>query len=232
MSTRAAFCIVITQVTSRNIFADRASPAPTKIYHCVMAKSDGKEEISLAISRARKEELVAQYVELLDASNGFVVVEYKGMSVPLVDELRKKVREANGQYIVTKNTLFTKALQQKEWPVPDDLLKGPTAVAFGMDNLPGVAKAVLEITDDALYDNKVEITGGVMGTDILDPKRVDAVSKLPTLDELRAQIAGLIVSPAQGIVNVLYSATGQVVNVLQAYIDDQDGGDGGDEAAA
>lgn len=184
----------------------------------------------MAISRARKEELVAQYVELLDQSNGFVIVEYKGMSVPLVEKLRLKILEANGQYVVTKNTLFTKALQQKDWPVPDDLLKGPTAVAFGMDNLPGVAKAVLEVTDDALYDNKLEVMGGVMGTDILDPKRVDAVSKLPTLDELRAQIAGLVVSPAQGIVNVLYSATGQVVNVIQAYLDDNKT-DGGDEAA-
>jgi len=184
----------------------------------------------LAISRARKEELIAQYIDLLDQSNGFIIVEYKGMTVPMVDELRKKVREASGQYVVTKNTLFTKALQEKDWPVPDDLLKGPTAVAFGMDNLPGVAKAVLEIADEAIYEGKVDVTGGVMGTDILDVKRVDAVSKLPTLDELRAQIAGLMVSPAQGIVNVLYSATGQVVNVIQAYLDDNEE-DGGDEAA-
>lgn len=184
----------------------------------------------MALTRERKEELVAQYTELLDRSNGFIVVQYKGMTVPQVDALRAKIREAEGQYVVTKNTLFTKALQQKDWPVPDDLLKGPTAVAFGLENLPGVAKAVLGVVDDALYADKLSVNGGVMGTDILDANRVEAVSKLPTLDELRSQLAGLIVSPAQGLVNVLYSATGQVVNVLQAYIDDRDGGS--DEEAA
>lgn len=184
----------------------------------------------MAINRARKEELVAQYVDLLDKSNGFVVVQYKGMTVPQVDALRAKIREAEGQYVVTKNTLFTKALQQKDWPVPDELLKGPTAVAFGMENLPGVAKAVLEIVDDAVYAERLSVNGGVMGTDILNADQVESVSKLPTLDELRAQLAGLIVSPAQGIVNVLYSATGQVVNVLQAYIDDRS--EGGDDEAA
>jgi large subunit ribosomal protein L10 len=186
----------------------------------------------LAITRARKEELIAQYVDLLDKSNGFVIVQYGGMTVPQIDDLRTKVREAEGQYLVTKNTLFTRALQQQEWPVPDDLLNGPVAVAFGLENLPGVAKAVLDILDKAPYQENLQILGGVMGTDILDPGRVESVSKLPTLDELRAQIAGLVVSPAQGIVNVLYSATGQVVNVLQAYIDDQGEDEAEEEGAA
>ena len=185
----------------------------------------------MAITRERKEELVAQYVDLLDQSNGFVIVEYRGMSVLQIEDLRERIREANGQYLVTKNTLFTKALQQRDWPVPDDLLKGPTAVAFGMDNLPGVAKAVLAFTDEAFAKEKVVVSGGVMGTAVIDARRVETVSKLPTLDELRAQLAGLLVSPAQGIVNVVYAATGQVVNVLQAYIDDR-GGTEGDGAAA
>lgn len=181
----------------------------------------------MAITRARKEELVAQYVDLLDQSNGFIIVEYGGMSVPQIDDLRGRVSEAEGQYLVTKNTLFTKALQQREWPVPDDLLQGPVAVAFGMDNLPAVAKAVLSFTGEAFAKENVVVTGGVMGADIIDAMRVETVSKLPTLDELRAQIAGLMVSPAQGLVNVLHAATGQVVNVLQAYIDDR----GGEDAA-
>lgn len=179
----------------------------------------------MAITRARKEELVAQYADLLDQSNGFIIVEYGGLSVPQIDDLRGRVREAQGAYLVTKNTLFTIALQQREWPVPDDLLNGPTAVAFGMDNFPGVAKAVLDFTDEAFAKEKVTVMGGVMGTDIMDARRVETVSKLPSLDELRAQIAGLMVSPAQGLVNVLYSATGQVVNVLQAYVDDRGGAD-------
>ncbi len=185
----------------------------------------------MAITRERKEELVAQYTELLDQSNGFVLVEFGGLGVPQVDGLRQAVREAEGYYLVAKNTLFTKALQQRGWPVPDDLLKGPVGVAFGMENMPGVAKAVLDYAGQPQFEEKLGIKGGVMAEDVLDPKKVEAVSKLPTLDELRAQIIGLMVSPATGIVSAINAANGQIVNVLQAYIDDQ-GGDDGDGGGA
>jgi len=192
----------------------------------------------LAITRERKEEMIAQYVELLEKTNGFVLIEFGGLSVPQIDGLRDAVRNADGHYLVAKNTLFTKALQQNGWPVPDDLLKGPVGVAFGMDNMPGVAKAILDYTGQQELAEKFAVKGGVMTGDVLDPKRVEAVSKLPTLDELRGQIAGLMISPAQGLVNAIHAATGQVVNVLQAYLDDRgagdggDGGDGGGEEAA
>ena len=185
----------------------------------------------MAITRARKEELVAQYVDLLEKSNGFVILQYGGLSVPQVDGLRNAVRKAEGYYVVTKNTLFTKALQQHGWNVPDDLLKGPVAVAFGLENFPGVAKAVLDYTGQKEIEGKFDVKGGMMTGDVIDTKQVEAVSKLPTLDELRSQIAGLMVAPAQGIVNVIYSATGQVVNVLQAYLDDQNGDAGEGDAA-
>jgi large subunit ribosomal protein L10 len=175
----------------------------------------------LPITRGRKEELVAQYVDLLDQSNGFIIVDFKGLPVTRIDELRDKVREAQGKYLVAKNTLFTKALQQKGWPVPDDILTGPSAVVFGLENLPGVAKAVLDFSGAADLENKFAINGGVMTGKILSAKEVDAVSKLPTLDELRAQLVGLIVQPATGLVSVINSATGQVVNVIQAYLDEK-----------
>jgi large subunit ribosomal protein L10 len=184
----------------------------------------------LAISRERKEDLVAQYTGLLEQTNGFVVIQYRGMTVKQTQDLRAKIREAEGQYMVTKNTLFTKALQSQGWPVPDNLLQGPTAVAFGLENLPGVAKAVLDFVKELDNPEKATVTGGVMTGDILDPSRVETVSKLPTLDELRSQIAGLIVSPATGLVTVLSAATGQVVNVIQAYLDDNNSDDDGEAA--
>lgn len=177
----------------------------------------------MAITRARKEELVAQYVDLLERSNGFIIVQHKGMTVKETETLRLKVREADGLYAVTKNTLFAKALEQQEWPVPVDLLKGPTGVAFGLDNMPGVAKAMLEYTKD--LEQKIGVTGGVMTGDILNPAKVEAVSKLPTLDELRAQLAGLIVQPATGIASVINAANGQIVNVIQALLDKENEGE-------
>jgi len=172
----------------------------------------------LAISRARKEELVAQYSEILSQTDGFVVVQPKGLTVNQVQELRGKVREANGQYVVTKLTLFRKALKDTGWTVPEEQLNGPVAVAFGKGNFPGVAKAILDFTKD--YEDKLQVTGGVLTGDILNAGNVVAISKLPTLDELRGQLAGLIVQPATGLVSVLNSATAQVVNVLQAYVNE------------
>ncbi len=181
-------------------------------------------------TRARKEELVAQYSDLLEKSSGFVIVKFAGLSVKETQQLRAKIREADGQYIVAKNTLITKALEQKGWPVPADLLNGPVGIAFGLENMPGVAKAVLEFAEDKLMEERISVYGGVMTGEVIDAKQVKAVSKLPSLDELRAQLAGLLVAPAQGIASVINAATGQVVNIINAYVQDRQGGDEGEAA--
>lgn len=184
----------------------------------------------MAITKERKDELVAQYVDLLEQSTGFVVIQYGGMSVPQIDKLRNAVREAEGYYAVTKNTLFAKALEQLEQDVPTELMQGPTAVAFGLSNFPGVAKAVLDyLKDDKARGEKIKVLGGKMANEMVDAAGIETISKLPTLDELRAQLAGLVVSPAQGIVSVIQAANSQIVNVLQAYLDDR--GEGGEDAA-
>ncbi len=176
----------------------------------------------MPVSRERKEELVESYVEILNDCDGFIIVKTQGLSVPQIQGLRNTVREHNGQYLVAKNTLMRKALRDAQWIVPEDLLVGPVAIVFGRDNMPGVSKALLKHIEDEDFNERMQVTGGVMAGDLLDAQQVDAISKLPTLDELRAQLAGLVVSPAQGIVNVLHQATGGVVNVLQAYLDKQE----------
>ena len=178
----------------------------------------------MPISRERKGELVASYVDMLNDCDGFIIVKTQGLSVSQIQGLRNTIREQNGQYIVAKNTLMRRALETANWVVPDDLLVGPVAIIFGRDNMPGVSKALLKHIEDQDFDEKMQVTGGVMTGDLLDAQKVDALSKLPTLDELRAQLAGLVISPAQGVVNVLHQATGGVVNVLQAYLDKHEEG--------
>ena len=178
----------------------------------------------MPISRTRKEELVAKYVELLNESNGFILIQTQGMSVPQIEQMRGVIRSENGVYAVAKNTLIRKALEQAEWTVPEDLLTGPVSVVFGRDNMPGVSKAVLKFIKDEKFEEKMQIAGGVMTGEVITSAQVTTISELPTLDELRAQLAGLVISPAQGIVNVLYQATGGVVNVLQAYLDKNEEG--------
>ena len=178
----------------------------------------------MPISRERKQELVGDYAQILNECDGFIIVKTQGLSVSQIQGLRNTVREQNGQYLVAKNTLMRKALETANWVVPEDLLVGPVAVVFGRDNMPGVSKALLKHIEDENFAEKMQVTGGVMTGDLLDAQQVDALSKLPTLDELRAQLAGLVISPAQGVVNALHQATGGVVNVLQAYLDKNEEG--------
>jgi len=183
------------------------------------------------ITRARKEELVASYVSLLEESDGFTVVKTTGMKVSAVQELRNTIRDAGGQYMVTKNTLITKALEQSGWVVPEEHLAGPTAIVFGRTNFPGVVKALLDFMDEKkITEERLAISGGVMGgQSIFGADQAEAISKMPTLPEIQAQIIGLLVAPQQqlvnvlqqansGVVNVLAAADSQVVNVLQAWI--------------
>ncbi|RMF76424.1 MAG: 50S ribosomal protein L10 [Chloroflexi bacterium] len=170
----------------------------------------------MAISRKKKEELVAHYGELIDNTSGFVITEYRGLTVAQISQLRNKLREIDAKYVVTKNTLLKRTLTDAGWPVPEELLVGPVAVAIANGNFPGTAKAVFEFAKE--FPDILVVKGGIMDGEVLDVSSVKAISELPSMDELRAQLAGLLVQPATGLVSVLNSATGSLVNVLQAYV--------------
>ncbi|MGB1286551.1 MAG: 50S ribosomal protein L10 [Aggregatilineales bacterium] len=189
----------------------------------------------MAISREKKEAIVARYTDLLQASSGFAIVQTQGLPVPRVQALRKVIRDAGGLYTVGKNTLLIKALEANDWVIPDELLTGPTGVVFGMENMPGVTKALLDfLEEEKILEENMQVTGGVLGgTSIFDAAGAEAVSNMPTLPELQSQIIGLLVAPQtqlvsvlhqanSGIVNVLQSADTQVLNVLQAWIQKQE----------
>lgn len=175
----------------------------------------------MAITRERKEELVSAYSSLLAGTDGFIVTEYRGLTVAKLDDLRNKLREASGVYAITKNTLFSIALKEAGWVVPEDLLLGPTAVVFGNGNLPGVAKIVQGFQKD--NSELFIVKGGVLAGSAFKAKDLEAIASLPTLDEIHAQLAGLIVQPAASLAGLLNAATSQVVNVIQAYLQDQEG---------
>ena len=182
----------------------------------------------MAITRERKEQLVAEYSRLLSRTDGFIVTEYRGLTAQKVDDLRNRLHDgAGGSYRITKNTLFGIALKEGGWPVPEKLLAGPTAVVFGNGNLPAVAKTVQAFQKD--NPDFFIVKGGVVAGSIFGAKDVDAVANLPTLDEIHAQLAGLIVQPAAALAGLLNAATGQLVNVLEAYV--QANTHEGDEAA-
>ena len=170
----------------------------------------------MAISRERKEELVGIYGDLLRSTNGIVITQYTGLTVAQVGQMRDKLREIDGKFIITKNTLFAIALREAGWPVPEALLQGPSGVAVGNGNFPAVAKMMVSFLKD--YEGILSIKGGVMEGQILNPSQVEAVSNLPSLDELRAQLVGLISQPAVGLVSVLNGGVASIAQVLQAYV--------------
>jgi large subunit ribosomal protein L10 len=168
----------------------------------------------LAISKERKDELVAQYIDLLNNSRAVFITEYTGLNVKDINQLRQEVRKADGAFHVTKNTLLRFALQETNRPVPEELLLGQVATGFALNEAPTLAKTLTNFAKD---QESLVIKGGILGNDILTAEQVSSLADLPSRDELRAQIIGLISAPAQNITSAIAGGVRQVVNVLDAY---------------
>lgn len=181
----------------------------------------------MAISKERKDELVAQYIDLLNNSRAIFIAEYTGLSVKDINQLRADVRKAEGAFHVTKNTLLRHALKEADRPVPDELLLGQVATGFALNEAPTLAKA---LTEFAKSQENLVIKGGILGNDILTADQVRSLADLPSRDELRAQIIGMINAPARNIASVIAGGVRQVVNVIDAYA--KKDGEGEPEAVA
>jgi large subunit ribosomal protein L10 len=158
--------------------------------------------------------LVRQYSELVKKSEALVIASYTGLPVKGIDQLRRKVRESSGELHVVKNTLAAIALKEVGLPVPEDMLAGSTAIGFAFTDVPGVAKAISDFAKDSDF---VKVKGGVMGNKVLDSKQVNALASLPPLPVVRAQLLGLLNTPATRLTGTIASGVRQVVNVVKAY---------------
>jgi large subunit ribosomal protein L10 len=183
----------------------------------------------LAIDKKRKDELVSEYRDLLQRSSAIFLTRYGGMTVKEMEALRLKIGEANGQINVTKNTLLGIALEQVERVPPHELLNGQVATSFALGEAPTLAKVLV---DQAKANDKLTIVGGMLGNRLLTPAEIEALATLPSLDQLRAQILGLISAPAQGIASAVANGVRQVVNVLDAYAKKDEAAAAGEPAAA
>lgn len=169
----------------------------------------------MAISKERKEELVAQYTELLQSSQALIVTEYRGLTNAEMHRVRRKVVEANGVYHVTKVTLLKRAMDAVGLPFfPDGMFDGPIALGFCFDDVPGVAKALLDATGDVDF---LIVRGGLLGDRFLSAREVKALAQLPPLDVMQARLLGLISAPAANLAGVLVSGRRRVVDLFHAY---------------
>ncbi|MEZ5789029.1 MAG: 50S ribosomal protein L10 [Xanthobacteraceae bacterium] len=165
------------------------------------------------MDRAAKKEAVAALNEVFKTSNVVVVAHYSGLTVAQMQTLRRQAKQAGAAVKVAKNRLAKIALDGTESAAIAPLLKGPTVLAYSGD--PVAAPKV--VSDFAKVNDKLVILGGSFGSTVLDPAAVKALAALPSLDELRATLIGLIQAPATKIAQVVTAPAAKVARVVQAY---------------
>jgi large subunit ribosomal protein L10 len=166
----------------------------------------------MAMSRAKKEQELKEYKARFEENETVVVTHYSGLSVKEVTDLRARLRAEGGSFKVMKNTLARIAMKDTQFEGLDSYFKGPVGVAASQDPV-AAAKAVYEFSKE---NDKLVIIGGGMGATVLDQAGVEALAKMPSLDELRGKLVGLLVAPAQRIATILQVPASNVVGVLQA----------------
>jgi large subunit ribosomal protein L10 len=170
----------------------------------------------LALSKDRKQAILAQYEEWLSKSEAIFVTEYSGLSMPDFDELRKRIREAGGEFHVVKNTLGKRAFQAAGIDMPEELLLGSSAVGLAFTDAPGVAKAIADFAKDK---EAVKIKGGFLGKQSLGAAEVARLATLPPLPVVRAQLLAMLNTPATQLTRLLAEPGRRVAQVLKAYAD-------------
>jgi large subunit ribosomal protein L10 len=170
----------------------------------------------LAISKQRKDELVANYTAWLGQSKAVILTEYVGLNMKQMDEMRRKVREAGGEFHIIKNTLGKVAFEGAGLQVPEDLLEGSTAAAFAFTDAPSMAKAVTEFARGSDF---VKVKAGYLDGRVISAEDVKALADLPPLPVMRAQLLGVLNAPASKLVRTLAEPARQLAAVIKAYAD-------------
>jgi len=165
------------------------------------------------MDRNEKADLVAELKQVFTETSVVVVTRNLGMSVAQSTDLRLRMRDAGAQFKVAKNRLALIALDGSRYQPIGDLLKGPTAIATSLDPVAAAKVAV----DFAKTTDKFEVLGGAMGDTVLDVNGIQALAALPSLDELRATLVGLIQAPASKIARTINEPGAMLARVFGAF---------------
>lgn len=165
------------------------------------------------MNRSEKTDAVAALNATFNEAAVVVVTRNLGLTVTQSTDLRNKMRDAGASYKVAKNRLAKIALNDTQYVSLGDLLTGPTALATSGDPV-AAAKVAVEF---AKTNDKLEIVGGAMGSTVLDVEGVKALASMPSLDELRAKLIGLVQAPATKVVQIVTAPAGQLARVFGAY---------------
>ncbi len=158
------------------------------------------------MNKEKKQLYIAEMTKQLDNSEAVIVAHYQGLTVKQLDDLRAKMRKHGIIFKITKNRITKLALEKTKCKDLSNLFSGPTAVALSED---AITSAKI-LTNFSKENNNLKILGGIMGKDILDVAGVKNVATLPTLDEARAKIVGILRSPAQKIASILLAPASKI----------------------
>ena len=165
------------------------------------------------MDRSQKADSVAWLNGLFNEAGAVVITRNLGMTVAQTTQLRNKMREAGATYKVAKNRLAKLAIQDTDYVGIGDMFTGPTAISASSDPV-AAAKVIVEF---AKTTDKIEIIGGGMGTQVLNADGIKALATMPSLDELRAKLIGLIQAPATKIAQLTTAPAAKLARVFAAY---------------
>jgi large subunit ribosomal protein L10 len=164
------------------------------------------------VERTQKHEIVADLHQIFDQATSVVITRQSGLTVAEATELRSRMGRAGATYRVTKNRLARLALDGTAYTGLADMFSGPAAIAYSADPV-AAAKVAVEYADT---NAKLTVVGGALGEKVLDAAAVKALARLPSLDELRARIVGMIQTPATRVAGALQAPAAQLARVLGA----------------
>jgi large subunit ribosomal protein L10 len=167
----------------------------------------------MAISREKKEQIVADLTEKLSRSEALIMTDFRGLSTAEISELRNRLRETETGYHVIKNSMMKLAMEQAGFPWEQSLFDGPTAVGFCYEDVPGPAKVLVGFAKET---KTLSIRGGILGKQSVDSAQISDLAELPSGEVLIAQVVARIVGPLAGLVNVLNAPVRNLAYVLQA----------------
>ena len=145
---------------------------------------------------AKKQQEVNEVVEKINAANSLVVVDYLGLTVAEVTELRKQLREAGVEFKVIKNTIMRRALDSQDLEYHEEVFQGPTAVAFGMEDAVAPAKI---LSDFAKKAEALELKGGILEGEVLSKEEIQQIAKLPNREGLLSMLLSVLQAPVRNV---------------------------------
>jgi large subunit ribosomal protein L10 len=168
----------------------------------------------LAISKERKQEVLTTYADWMKRSQAVILVEYTGVKMKDLDNIRNKIRESGGEFHVVKNTLVRRAFADNGMKIPEDLLVKSTAVSFAFSDPASTAKA---LTDATKGNEFVKVKGGFMSGQALSAAQVKSLAEMPPLPVVRAQLLGMLQAPAGKLVRTIAEPARGLAAVIKAF---------------